>query len=602
MKAVSSLLALVVAASVALGQSWNDVDITSLNIGTSTPLHSTVDFQGVHVVYWSGGSITYALLSPTGSVIRSGVTIASASGPATLGTWNGKIYAAYTDNSPNTLYIAWSTDGGSSWSTGATSYALASGDAAGLDLKTDSRGAHVVWGSRDLTYRAIYVRYDPNYDDWFDGKNVTDETYQTSTTAPSVALSPDRVHVSFTPVGPTYGRVRDFEWGGPTWYASQAPASTGYSTYYEALAVANGNINSIYQTWETYGTLRHFFRGVNSAPPWTEVTVSPNTCNRQHPLWSTTTADGKIHAIYTAKNPTVDNIIHRYYDGSSWSSYITTFDGDQSFYEDKAALAANGNDLYVVSKSSVMFGRVTLRKYEAAPTAPTGLSGTTSSNHPVLSWTRSPEADVYSNTTNGYEIYRRDWSGRTELVRDWTKIAQVSGTTTTYTDTEIWYNQSGNDKVDYEIRAVDAGGQASSYSSIIWFGCELPKPVVEGVPRCVCLGHLPESFQSDDPAAVRSSGLWRCLTANSGCSGAGSKDPAGGSFGGRVVHRCLECSGSSDRSLLRTPDGDQSLGQSGLHRDCQASAHEVSCAPKGAGVRPLAFFPLYPTIGLSVRL
>ncbi len=220
--------------------------------------------------------------------------------------------------------------------------------------------------------------------------------------------------------------------------------------------------------------------------------MSQDYCDKNKPFYVTTTSDAKVHVLYSGKTDGGTLVTaHRYFDGSSWSSYVKS---DFSFYQNTATFRGNANDLYAVYLHPVEYGVVYIEVYDAAPTAPTGLSGSVSSNHPVLSWTGTPEADVYSNTTNGYEIYRRDWSGRTELVRDWTKIAQVSGTTTTYTDTEIWYNQSGNDKVDYKIRAVDAGGQASSYSSIIWFGCELPKPVVGGLPAAYALGTYPNPF------------------------------------------------------------------------------------------------------------
>jgi hypothetical protein len=101
------------------------------------------------------------------------------------------------------------------------------------------------------------------------------------------------------------------------------------------------------------------------------------------------------------------------------------------------------------------------------PVAPTlSISSTGSpSYHPVLSWNDIGYYAVHQNTTNGYEIYRRDYQGNT-LWHDWTKKASVSGTTTTWTDGSVSGATMGVDRVDYEIHAVDIVGQVSPYSNI----------------------------------------------------------------------------------------------------------------------------------------
>jgi hypothetical protein len=85
--------------------------------------------------------------------------------------------------------------------------------------------------------------------------------------------------------------------------------------------------------------------------------------------------------------------------------------------------------------------------------------------HPVVSWNDIPFDGVHQNTTNGYEIYRRDYISNT-LWHDWSKKASVSGTVTTWTDQSIGGAPMGLDKVEYKVHAVDIAGQVGPYSNV----------------------------------------------------------------------------------------------------------------------------------------
>jgi hypothetical protein len=85
--------------------------------------------------------------------------------------------------------------------------------------------------------------------------------------------------------------------------------------------------------------------------------------------------------------------------------------------------------------------------------------------HPVLSWNDLGYDAVHQNTTNGYEIYRRDYHVET-LWQDWRVIASVSGAVTTWTDLSLHGAPMGLDRVDYRIRSKDVSGVVSPFSNV----------------------------------------------------------------------------------------------------------------------------------------
>jgi hypothetical protein len=128
---------------------------------------------------------------------------------------------------------------------------------------------------------------------------------------------------------------------------------------------------------------------------------------------------------------------------------------------------------------------VNLNLVYAAPVAPTlsPIGSTWSPNYrPVVSWNDIQFWAVRQNTTNGYEIYRRDYQGEV-LWHDWTLVASVSGTTTTWTDASLHGAPMGLDRVDYKVRARNIDGQVSPFSNVcttkVFF---MYKALASGVP------------------------------------------------------------------------------------------------------------------------
>ncbi len=113
-----------------------------------------------------------------------------------------------------------------------------------------------------------------------------------------------------------------------------------------------------------------------------------------------------------------------------------------------------------------------------APPAPNNLSySADASYHPVISWSSVNKMDV----TNGgdYKIYRK-----APFDSDYGLLATVSGTTTSYTDTDVDLPHpgglSGNTDYYYKIQTVDCNNNSSALSSALTVEAEGDSPLKSG--------------------------------------------------------------------------------------------------------------------------
>lgn len=156
------------------------------------------------------------------------------------------------------------------------------------------------------------------------------------------------------------------------------------------------------------------------------------------------TSDGKIHVIYGYDDePRL--LRHGSYDGSNWSSpySIATLSlGNLNSFSHHSV----SNDLFVTWKESSS-NYVKYCQYDAAPLAPQNLNVTaSSSNHPLLSWTKNSEPDV-----NYYTIER---SADGEYL--WETIGQTSNSF--YEDQTVSYCTAkwcDGTSIWYRVKAID---------------------------------------------------------------------------------------------------------------------------------------------------
>ncbi len=269
MRIIGLFLALSVAASSSFAQTWGSEIRTGLSISTSAKFESAVDYQGIHFVYWNGGTLKYALFSPSGSLVRSDVTIDNSIGNyATISAIGGKLIAVYVI--PPLLKAAYSSDAGATWTVSSAAYTVGY-YVSGLATAYDSRGVHAAWNV-STSSKTYYVRYTPD-DSWVEYKDVTDETGGSSTDAPSVTTSTDTVHVGYVAISPNRPKTRDYIVPSLSWNASQAAYSSSLSCRAARLTAAGGSLNDVHQEWdpvfETYGRIKHSARPLSSLT-WTQ--------------------------------------------------------------------------------------------------------------------------------------------------------------------------------------------------------------------------------------------------------------------------------------------------------------------------------------------
>jgi hypothetical protein len=234
MKTFKAILSVLILFSVnAFCQTWNS-QVEALDIGTGETIASCVDYQGIHVLYYtSGGSLQYALLNSQGSVIRSGITIDNSIGnSASIAAYGGNVYAIYDKG--GYINISRSTNAGANWTQYISSTSRpTNGTVTAMTSVADNRAVHVAWSVGNSPYAQTYysaATYPPSpY--WSRTKNVTDTG--DSGGWPSIALSSSRIHIGYSWVssGAGYCDTRDYEWDSDTWDTPlQVPYGSSYNT------------------------------------------------------------------------------------------------------------------------------------------------------------------------------------------------------------------------------------------------------------------------------------------------------------------------------------------------------------------------------------
>jgi len=226
-------------------EGWNSIVTTTATVDyIASACFSTefadmdqfVNSSGLHLVVEDDDGISYKQFNTSG-VLQSSSSIATLGYfPNIVGDENN-LYVIYYAN--NSIYIKKSTNNGGSWAEDDYLY-LGHGFYTGVDVALNSAGVHIVYGLSNETY---YRRN--NGTDWLDYKHVSDGT---SGSAPQIALSDNRIHVSWN-TNPNasncdgedrYSRDR----AGTTWENEQ---NVGYSNSYgEDLIVVGDKLHMFF--------------------------------------------------------------------------------------------------------------------------------------------------------------------------------------------------------------------------------------------------------------------------------------------------------------------------------------------------------------------
>jgi len=451
------MLILILLAVTINAQNWNSIVTTNINVSNVTYIENHADKDGIHIVTLDNNDdIKYYLIDTDGSTIRSTTISTNGDYPNIVGDETA-IYVIYREGS--NIRIKKTADAGVNWSQG-KDQSIGSNPCSGIDATIDYRGIHVVWSIGDSYGQDLetnYKRFVDGSNSWVDYYNVTNYTggYGTS---PTVAVSPNRVHVGYNShsVMPDYYYLFDEDEMSRTkynnnWQTQQTIASNEsgrgkifaassklYDFYYDFVQGMGQFHSDLYFKNRNYGTTS-----------WSTSTLLEGFSDVTVPLAVCETADGYIHT-YTASDAIKERVIVN-------GSVNSTTDISNSGYIYALTVSSTYNDIFV-NWCTGNSNYLKMRHYDASPKKPQNFSTTFTSTNPVLTWSANPEPDIQS-----YKIYKMV-VGET----GWANVATVSSTTTQWTDTDV--TQPGKFdpvyEIDYKIKAVDQSNNLSPYSDV----------------------------------------------------------------------------------------------------------------------------------------
>ena len=276
----------------------------------------------------STNSIKYYLLNSSGTVVRSSIieTAGYAEFPNVSGD-NDKVYLVYKSGS--NLKVKYSTNAGQNWNN-VTSKAIGNNTCNGVDIVYGDNGVHVVYAMKDNDpdYETYYYKLNSS-NSWVDYKNVTDYNVYEVGGFPTVAVSSNRVHVSYntgyTQNPGNQGDAKTRDRNGSTWENPQIVSSgednlssaeklqvkgTTLFDFYYLFVAGGGNFgnNLMVKTRSTSGTT------------WSSATELGYNVDITSFMGAETTSDEVLHILYYDDA----SLYHRCYTSSWCSTYTVT--------------------------------------------------------------------------------------------------------------------------------------------------------------------------------------------------------------------------------------------------------------------------------------
>lgn len=244
---------------------------------------------------------------------------------------------------------------------------------------------------------------------WVEGKNVTDHSSAQVGGRPSVSFSSGRVHVSFNtsyyaePYAQGNAGTRDRLNG--VWQTPQSVVSGSEETVKEKLLVRGSTLFMFYSKWNFNGglitnDLVYRTRSVSGTTWSSPITLAYTIEESGNAFNVTKTSDNNVHVvIYPEEAEESYGLVHRTYNGSSWSSAVL-LDNDPR-YGRNVGFTSVSNDLFL----TFMRGSDNYLRYKQNnqnPLAPTGLVISSQNYHPRLDWNANAEPDIYQYIVEKY--------------------------------------------------------------------------------------------------------------------------------------------------------------------------------------------------------
>lgn len=434
-------------------QGWNSVQ--QINIPSS--LFSEIDLctnkngNNVLITYsnYPTDYFTYYLFNTSGAVIRSHQFETQYVEFANIDGNDDKIYVVYKLG--NVIKTWKSTNAGQNWIP-ICDISIGSNTCNNVDIVwgKDDNILHLVWATQDdgnnfKTYYAKLVN-----DVWSASENVTDVSYAGG--FPTISKSNNRVHVSYNTgqyADPTVnlGEAWSRDKLNSTWQTLQLVYQP--TSFRERIHAGSSKLFDFYYKFESgmgnyHADLYVKNRAFNSTI-WSSPVLLHQGADVNEIVSSTNTNDNSTHIVYSISGGTG----YRIYSNGNWSdeSYVLDYFISPRIY-------SVSNDLYVVAGGS---NYLYFRQYDAAPSAPVNLLLSSYNNHPKLTWTKNPEADIdyyriYKKIgRDSYSIYAT--SSANEYI-DYDEIVCPSGT-----------HCANEDIAHYEVTAIDLTSHESDNSN-----------------------------------------------------------------------------------------------------------------------------------------
>lgn len=195
-------------------------------------LYCYSDYNGNHIVIntWSNGTIRYIRLGLDGEFKyeRQIDTDCTYTGfdifTYAITGYQNELYLVYLKGTK--IKVAKSDDIGDTWDA-LTEKDIGNTDSDGIDAVYDEKGLHVVWGVMEdhpgssPGYETYYERYRRQFPSlWVENKKITDEPWTWGCGRPSIALSENRIHVTYNYECINF-RTRDYNFVTTEWEPSQ---------------------------------------------------------------------------------------------------------------------------------------------------------------------------------------------------------------------------------------------------------------------------------------------------------------------------------------------------------------------------------------------
>ena len=439
-----------------MAQSW-DIERAISGVLPSSNYNSVnavVKDAALNIVASSAQGVFYYKVKPSGTVLSSVQLDTSPAEYVQISESYGQLHVLY--KSGTTLKYKYSANG-SNWATLTSPYVFSSTNNGGMVtiVEQDIIRATVAKDSKVFYYEFNRSNLSLSY-----YKEITDYTqFTTVGNKPSMIINAGKVYVGYietalsNPIANGRAIVRSFDLSSGMWSGMDLVSEDNY-IYNQRLAIKDNYLNCIVLGLTKVGTydnpdyrilLKYFKKDLQSGN-WSGENIAQSSFNsREETLLTSINSTGDINILIEEAYGFTHYIL-----AASGLTHIRSFSNNYGS-PDNVCITKQNNELYLLMKDNNSSGLL-FREYNYAPTQVVSLASSSgANNHPVISWSASPEPDVVT-----YNVYKDGQYIGYTTTNNYTDLAEVI-VTGPVTDNETIKK--------YKVKAVDLGSMISPFSS-----------------------------------------------------------------------------------------------------------------------------------------